>query len=273
MIGYKTCIAFVIGLLVSTTILKASDGVKITSKTKNLASGSVSTTNLYLTEDKVLLENKGSRNNHVVIFDAAKETFAFIDHSKKEYYSFDKQTMKQLKEQIKMMAMMMRQFASKMSESQKKKLDQITNPNGGPAMEFRASNGTEKIKKWKTTKYEAYVEDTKQTEMYIASFKSVGIAKEQFKVMETMINYFNENLKEITALLPSGGSFSQIGLDDSSPVFKEGIPVKTVSFRDNKPSDENIVESITEDNISDDVFKIPAGYQQKEINMQSQMGR
>ena len=260
-------------ILFTFNVATAAEGVKIQSTTKDVSSGSTSSTNIYLTSDKVLLENRGGRDNGSVVFDAIREEFRFIDHNKKEYYVFDKQTLIQLKDQIKMMAMMMRQFADQMSEEQRKKLDKIMNPNSNASMEFKASNKTQKVSRWKTTKYEGYTDGAKITEMYIATFESIGIDKERFTAMQKMMSFFKQNLNEITALLPTGGSFSQIGFDESSPVFKDGIPVKTISYNNGTPKDENIVNSISSENIAETLFNIPQGYIQRSINIQNQMGR
>ena len=72
--------------------------------------------------------------------------------------------------------------------------------------------------------------------------------------------------------MPTGGSFSQLSFDENSPILKDGIPVKTISYKEGRAANENIVESLTERSISDDEFTIPDGYKQQQINMQT-MGR
>lgn len=245
----------------------AADGVKIISKTKDVASGSVSNTIIYMTENSVAIENTGGKDNSSFIFNASKEEFTYVDHAKKEYYYFDKAAMQQLKQQIQMMVMMMKQFAASMTEEQQKKLGKFMNNDASP-MEFKALGSSTKIGKWNAQKYEGSSEGVKATEMYIASFKTIGIAQEKFQVMDKLMTYFKTNLSEIATFLPTGGSFSQIGFDDSSPVFKEGIPVKTVSFKNASADNENVVESINQESFSDSLFKAPSGYSQKQINMQ-----
>jgi len=263
------------GVIVIISMIKvtAVDGVKITSTTKDLASGKISNTNIYLTADKVLVENKGGNDNGSFYFDAGKEEFGYIDHTKKEYYLFDKPAMDQLKQQIKMMIMMMKQFAAQMPEEQKKKLDKLMNPNAANATQFKSTGKKSKIGKWTATQYVGTADGSKITDMYIASFSSVNLAKSDFQAMEKMVIYFKENLSELIALLPSGGSFAQLGFDDSSPIFKEGIPVKTISYENEKPTDENLVQSVSKQNIDESIFKIPTGYVRKQINMEQQLGR
>ena len=256
-------------LLAIASLAYSEDGVVILSKTKKLADGSMSNTNIYITENSVALENKGSKDNGTFIFSSVKQEFTYVDHLKKEYYYFDQATMQQLKQQIKMLMMMFKQFSANMPEDQKKKLRKFMNEDKA-AMEFVNTGSSKKIGKWDTNIYEGKSKVEKATDFYIASFSNIGISKEEFKVMDDLISYFKTNLSEIAAFLPSGGSFSQIGFDDSSPVFKEGVPVKTISYSDQTATNENTVESIERKSIASSLFQAPKGYTSKKINMNMQ---
>ncbi|MEQ6118531.1 hypothetical protein [Reichenbachiella sp. MALMAid0571] len=263
----KIILILLVGFVGMNMPAMAVDGVKIISKTKDISSGSVSNTTIYMTENSMAVENNGGRDNSSFIFNSEKEEFTYVDHSKKEYYHFDKAAMQQLKQQIQMMMMMMKQFAASMSEEQKKKMGKFMNKDASP-MEFNAVGSSTKVGKWNAQKYEGISEGEKATEMYIASFKTIGIPQDKFQVMDKMMDYFKTNLSEIATFLPTGGSFSQMGFDDSSPVFKEGIPVKTVSYKSETADNENTVESINQESFSDALFKAPSGYSKKQINMQ-----
>ncbi|MEO9966269.1 MAG: hypothetical protein ABJF11_10800 [Reichenbachiella sp.] len=269
MIVSKNILLLGLTFLTSFTLM-AEDGVFILSKTKSLGNGKVSVSEIYLTPDKMMVKNSGA-DNSTIIFDATTEIFTFIDNKKKEYYQFDKPTLLQLKEQIKMMAKMMQQFAANMPEEQKKRFDKILNP-GGDMMTYQTNGQNAKVGSWATTGYDGLNEDNKVLQMNIASFQTLGVAQSKFDVMKKMMNYFKQNLQEVIALIPSGGSFSQMGFDDNSPILKDGIPVKTISYKEGKADNENIVESLAEQAIAADQFKVPAGYKQQQINMQS-MGR
>lgn len=249
----------------------AEDGIFILSKTKTLDNGSVATSEIYLTANKMLVKNSGADNSSI-IFDSKTEIFTFIDNKKKEYYQFDKPTLLQLKEQIKMMAKMMQQFASNMPAEQKAKFDQILNPSSGDMMTYKTNGKNDKIGSWKTTGYDGLKDGDKMLQMNIASYTTLGVSESEFAVMKEMMNYFKQNLQEVVALLPTGGSFSQLNFDENSPILKDGIPVKTIAYKEGKAANENIVESLSKKSISADQFKVPAGYKQQQINMQS-MGR
>ncbi|WP_420582841.1 hypothetical protein [Reichenbachiella sp.] len=263
---------FVIGLMVCMSVsANAEDGIFILSKTKTLENGKVATSEIFLTADKMLVKNSGADNSSI-IFDGKTEVFTFIDNKRKEYYQFDKPTLLQLKEQIKMMAKMMQQFASNMPAEQKAKFDQILNPNSGDLMTYKVNGMNNKVGSWKTVGYDGLNEGNKLLQLNIASYNTLGVSESEFGVMKQMMNYFKENLQEVVALLPTGGSFSQLNFDENSPILKDGIPVKTIAYKDGKATNENVVESLNKKDISADQFKVPAGYKQQQINMQS-MGR
>ncbi|SMD33066.1 hypothetical protein SAMN04488029_1430 [Reichenbachiella faecimaris] len=261
-----------VGLLICLSLsVWAEDGVFILSKTKTLENGSVAVSEIYLTANKMLVKNSGSDNSSI-IFDGSTEVFTFIDNKKKEYYQFDKPTLLQLKEQIKMMAKMMQQFAANMPAEQKSKFDQILNPSSGDMMTYKTNGKNDKIGSWKTVGYDGMNDGNKVLQMNIAAYNTLGVNESQFAIMKQMMNYFKDNLQEVVALLPTGGSFSQLNFDENSPILKDGIPVKTIAYKEGEAVNENIVESLAKKSISADQFNIPAGYKQQQINMQS-MGR
>jgi len=261
-----------IGLLLCLSLsVMAEDGIFILSKTKTIESGGMATSEIYLTANKMLVKNSGTDNSSI-IFDGSTEVFTFIDNKKKEYYQFDKPTLMQLKEQIRMMAKMLQQFSANMPAEQKAKFDQILNPRKGDMMIYKTNGKNDKIGSWRTTGYDGLDDGTKMLQMNIASYNTLGVKETEFAVMKQMMTYFKENLQEVVALLPTGGSFSQLNFDDNSPILKDGIPVKTIAYKEGVAANENTIESLSKKSISADQFKIPAGYKQQQINMQS-MGR
>jgi len=266
------CFAISTLIVFFSPMVNAENGVIISTTSKDLNSGAIANTKLYLMPTKVMVKNTGS-DNSTLLFDASTEVFTYIDHNKKEYYEFDKPTLQQLKQQLKMMVQMMKQFASQMPESEKKKFDRLLNPDKGEAIQYNLLGGTEKVGKWKTAKYAGISNDEKVLEMNIATFSEIGIAKEKFNVMTVMMNYFKTNLKEVMALLPTGGSFSQLSIDENSPVMTKGLPVKTTTFQEGKTKNENVVNKIEEVDIKATLFEIPAGYTARQINLQQQLGR
>lgn len=262
-----------LALLFSLTIAYAESGVVISTTTKELKSGKISTTKLFLISDKIMVQNTGG-GNFTILFDATSEVFTYIDNNKKEYYELDNASLVQLKQQLKMVVQMMKQFATQMPESEKKKLDRFLNPDTGQLMEYSLVKDNEKIGKWKTSKYEGKNESKKYLELNIASFGALGIDKEKFEILSVFTQYIKSNLKDVLVFLPVGGSFSQLDMNENSPVMTKGLPIKTISFRDDGTlENENLVNKIEETDIDSGLFTVPAGYVAQEINIQQQMGR
>ena len=267
--------SFILFLLASFTTmvsLHAKEGVKIVSNTKDLKSNTISSTNVFISDTKVVIENKG-KDNSSIIFDASAEIFTYVDNSKKEYYQFDKATLVQLKEQVKMFATMMKQFASQMPEDQKKKLDKIMNPSSGGPVTYSKSPTSEKVKSWTTTRYEGKQGADKVMSVYIASFESVGVAKDKFSAMNKMMDFAKENLQEISGLLPASGGLSGMSFDDESPILNEGLPVKTLAYDKGVAKNENTVEEVVLSDIPEAKFSIPSGYTRKTVDIQNQLGK
>ena len=247
---------------------QAEDGIYILSKTKTLSNGGVSTSEIFLTSSQMLVKSTGMENS-TLIFNSEQEIFTYIDSKRKEYYQFDKPTLMQLKQQIKMMAQMMKQFAANMPADQKAKLDKVLNPSSGASLTYQATNKTTKIGKWKTNGYEGLEAGKKVLSLDLATYDALGMDKEDFKVMEALMVFFQKNLQEVIAILPAGEAYTQLSLDENSPIIREGLPLKSMTYENGKPTIENVVESIKKQNFSDGQFDIPTGYTKQQINMKT----
>ncbi|WP_109832070.1 hypothetical protein [Reichenbachiella versicolor] len=269
-------IKYILALTILSTLLTSFDlvakqGVKISSTTRDLKSNSSSTTSIYISNTHVAIENSGSKNS-TILYNSLKEEFTYIDNTKKEYYLFDKATLVQLKEQVKMFAMMMKQFASQMPEDQRKKLDKIMNPSS-TSISYSKSPNLEKVNTWTTSRYEGKNSNEKVISLYIANYQSIGVAESNFNAMKKMLEFAKQNLQEIGSLLPAGGELSAFTVDSNSPIMKEGIPVKTLAYENGASKNENLVNKIDLTDIPDNKFVIPTGYSRKTIDIQNQLGK
>ena len=251
---------------------QASEGVMIKSTTKDLQTSKTTETTIYITASKVVMKNDGNDDNSV-IFDAATEVFTYVDNSRREYYQFDKATLIQLKEQIKMFAQMMKQFSSQMPAAQRKKIDDLINPKAPAIIEYKNVGSGEKIKSWNTIKYEGYQSGSKIMVLNLATFETLGMEASNFQVLKKMLLYAKENLQDLASLLPTGGALSQFSFNKESPILKEGLPVKSLTYRGAVMSSENIVNSVVLVSISDSEFEVPKGYVRKTIDIQNHLGK
>ncbi|MGL1887985.1 MAG: hypothetical protein OCD76_15830 [Reichenbachiella sp.] len=250
--------------------VKASDGVIIKSQTVS-ASGKTTNTTLQVTSTKLFIQNSGSDNSSL-IYDDSNKTFTFIDNSKKEYYEFDKASLMELKDQLKLIVAMMKQFSSQMTPAQQKKLAPFLDPDSQPTLEYKKI-GTGKFKNWNTTIFSGLSNNQEVINMNIAAFSSTNLQESDFKALTSLTEFMMDNLKEIVPFLPYNNSGAISGLDTNSPALKEGIPVQTTTYENGKFKSKNEVQSISNSNINETAFVVPKGYTKKSLNLQSQLSK
>ncbi len=258
--------------LLGNVVANAADGIMIKSTTKDLQTSKTTNTTIYITSSKVVLKNDGNDANSV-IFDAATEVFTYVDHNRREYMQFDKATLIQLKEQIRQFAMMMKQFANNMPEEQRKKFDALVNPKAPGNIEYKEMGSGDKVNSWSTIKYEGYQSGSKIMTVNLATFQTLGMEASKFAVMRKMLLYTQENLQDLASLMPAGGAVSQFSFDSESPILKDGLPVKSLTYRGSTVSSENTVDSVVLISVSESEFEVPKGYVRKSIDIQNQLGR
>jgi len=228
--------------------------------------------NFYFKSDKLLIENKFMNDHNSLIFDAVKKEFIFIDHRKKEYYQITESELKNFVSQIRQMLQMTKAFLNNMPPEQqeliKKSLGKYLDAGSQPETAFSKVSSRVKVNSWSTDRYDAVQNATKVGEMYIASHKEMGVSKEDFKSFEIMSEVFSQTIMEFAAVLPMGPSVQGMvtNLDDN-PAFREGIPVKSLSFVDGKLNGENQVMEIFKREIEASKFSTPNGYQRKNLEM------
>ncbi|MCV9389246.1 hypothetical protein [Reichenbachiella ulvae] len=259
-------------ILIQSATVFADTGIVIVSKSTDLSNQKVTTSKMYLNDTHLSIQNSGADNSSL-IFDASKQIFTFIDHSKREYYQFDEPTLQQLKDQLRMMVQMMKQFSSQMPKEQQEKLDQLLSPKNNALVEYK-NNGNTKVSSWNTTLYTGISANKKVIETNIASYQELGILESKFHVLNSLMTFFKENLEEVASLLPTPQSLQAIKIDENSPILEKGLPVKTITFNEKGVASSNsLVQSISESEINPSLFRIPSGYSRKTINLQQQFQR
>ncbi len=254
----------IIYFLTFSLISFASDGIKLVASSKEVKSGNVSLSTLYINSTSLVVKTNMKGTEATLLFDANKELLTYIDHSSKQYSVIDKATMKELGKQLEQMVVMIKAFYQNMPEETKKKFK--------PLIEGNAVNvdykkiGSEKIASWSTTKYEALSSGEKVLVTNIASFSSLNIQKNNISALPKLLDLISTHLSGLAAIVPSGSIFTQWS-GESNPMFNEGIPVKTITYTGNTAAEETTITSIENSSFKLSDFQIPSGYQQQKIDL------
>jgi hypothetical protein len=264
----------IITLIYSTVSI--GQGIKLNSVTKNLKNGSIENSEVYLKDDKVVMKDK----KFTVLFDASKETFTNIDHKKQEYMVLTKQELITIKQQMQQMMTMMQSQIQNMPEEQKAMIEKTMKGFGNNSepldYDFKKT-GSDQVKNWTTTSYEITESGVTTSKVEIASFEEIGVDKNDFNGMKKLISFFNEYFADMAKNMSSSQSIGFFGFStEESPIFNSGVPVKIEYIENGNPTIESIVQEISDEGISSEIFEIPSGYRKTSLDQMIQgsfMGR
>jgi len=229
-------------------------------------------TNFYFKPDRLLIENKSENDNNSLIFEVNKKQFTFIDHGKKEYYQATEAELRSFVTQIRQMLVMTKAFLKNMPAEQQeaiqKSLGKFLNAGDQPETKFSKTSSGVKVSGWPTDKYDATQNGNKISEMFIASHSELGVSKDDFKSFEIMSDIFGETIQEFAGILPMGPSVQGMASNlDDNPAFKDGIPVKSLTYVNGQLDGENQIVEVLNQEIPSGKFEMPSGYTKKNLEM------
>ena len=258
-------------VLLSLSLLTYAGDVTLKSKNLDDQNNDAGTTSFYFTEDKLRIENEFKNDRNALIFSSSKKEFIFIDHTKKEYYQVTEAELQQFIGQLRQMIPMMKAFMGNLPPEQQEKLKkQFGTLLGGEQVEttFSKTASGVKVSKWSADKYEAKQGNDKIADMFLASYGNLGVKKGDFQSFDAMRRVFGEIIGEFAGVLPLGPSVAGLASNlDENPAFDEGIPVRSVTYKNGSVAGENVMESVSKDAIGSDKFDAPKGYKRKQMEM------
>jgi hypothetical protein len=213
--------------------------------------------NLWLDKDRVRMEGMGQG---YMIYRGDKELFWMVNEKDKTYTEMTKkdmeevagkmdEAMKKLNEQMAKMPPEQREMMEKMMKGMK---------GGQPGAVSKTTYkklGGETVNGWSCDNYEGDRDGEKKSEVCFAAVKKTDITEADVQVLKDMAGFFSKMAKSIETFIPTA-------TDNSVP---KGLPVRTVSFKDGKPSAKTEVKEIKKENLSADKFELPAGLTKKNM--------
>lgn len=225
------------------------------------------TSKAYIHEQKVLVESSGERHESTMLFDAEKETFYIIDHNKKEYTEMTRQDLEALSsmvsEQMKMLEQQLANLPEAQREAVRKQMSAAFEQAGQQSIEFKKEAAGKKIKNWETDKYTGMAGDQKKSEIYMASYQTLGHDKKDFEALEKFYSMMQDFARSMSRSTTTAG----LGLfGDNMPAYEDGIPVKTIFYDERgEPMSTSTVNSIEEEEVEESLFSIPENYRKRRM--------
>lgn len=248
----------------------AADGVVITSTSYKIdATGGkikMGSNTMYLYGNKIFVKQHDESGNGVsMIFDGNKnEVIVFMND--KEYMVFGEKELSVIKTQLKNMMSMMEQMKDQLPPEQRKQYEKQKAALNGevPASSFKKTGG-ETINGWKSDKYTVTTDNVKVSDIYVADFSQFGVTKNDFKGIEKMMKFFQEQIGGLSNNFQMGSDASFMMMGGDNPAFETGIPVKVTSFADGQPSTDTVIDSVEKKSIDTKMFEIPSSMQKRDL--------
>lgn len=258
-------LSFVLGFL--TTPGWAAPGIVLVERVT--ANGAARTTQIHMTADKMRAEVQSPDGQlQVVIFDGSAQVMYVIVPERKTYMEMTKADVDRVAAQMPAMMAQARQMLEKLPPEQRAQLEaQLEKITGSRAIpgspgylesmkpEFR-KGGTDRVGAWTCDVYETLMNGKKVGDMCTVSFQALGFTSADFAMSQRMATFFR-------ALVPQGADgLFQVGTPGGQGF--EGVPVRrSVHMFGTQTVSE--LQSATRQNIADDVFVPPQGFQKSSM--------
>lgn len=235
-------------------------GIKMTQSYQNLANKGEATVNtIFLDKEKVRIET-GANPDQYFIYRSDKKIFLTINLKDKSYMEI---TEKEFTEMFAKMddarKKMMEQMAT-MPPAQKEMMEKMMAkmmPGGGNTVktQYKKVGNGGKVNGWSTDKYEGTREGVKQSEIWTTDAKSLDIGSADYQVLKDMAKFFEKFAKNMEGMI---GDKANNGM--------EGIPVKTLSYKEGVASFLTEMKEVKKENLAADLFEVPAGLKKREMS-------
>ena len=228
---------------------------------------------MYFTQDKLMIKQKdeNGKSTTILFFGNKNEMVIFLNSQ--EYMVIDEAQMAVIKQQLQSVQAMMEQMRANMTEEQKKMMDKnFPGKNAEKVTTTYEKGGSKTINGWNSSKYSALENGNKVSELYIASYSTMGVSKADFMAMEKLMKFFRKHLADVSNQFNMGSDTGFMALTGDNPAFNAGVPVKVTTFESGKATSDTIIESVEKKTLSDDLFTIPGHMKKKDLSQMMQGG-
>ena len=219
----------------------------------------------YVERDRMRVEIKGDDTDQTIIFRKDKEVFWAIDNKEKTLVEITRRDLQKIKEKMDEAMKMFEEQLKNMPPEQREMMEQMMKKQMSmkstqtKTMYEKVASG-EKVNRWVCDKYEGYREGRKKKEIWTTDWKHLGLNPEDFKVMKTMGEFFEEFSKG------AASSFYKVGSEEwEKEQGYSGVPVKTIIYSDGQIREKTELKEIQQQDFSASLFDLPKGLKKKEI--------
>jgi hypothetical protein len=250
--------ALFLALGLALSALPARAGVTFVQSWQKLDGKSTPTSNvIHMDKDRVRIDAGQSPDNYF-IYRGDKKVFWNVNLKDKTYMEMTEKDFEEMAAKMTEAMAKMKAQMDKMPPEQRKMMEGMMAKIGGganaPKTLYKKVGAGGAVNGWSTDKYEGALEGVKQSEVWTTSPKSLNVAESDMQVLKDMAKFFEKFAKNMEGLV---GDKASNGLD--------GVPVKTISYKDGKPSFQTEMKEVKKEAQSAALFEIPAGLTMKKM--------
>jgi hypothetical protein len=253
-------IAAALGLGLAFTIQTVQAGVTMTQSWQKLDGKSEPTLNVIrLEKDRVRIET-GLNPDQYFIYRGDKKVFWIVNLKDKSYMEMTEKDFEEMSAKMEEARKKMQAQMEKMPPEQRKMMEGMMAkmmPGGGanaPKTLYKKVSAGGAINGWATDKYEGTQEGAKKSEVWTTAPGKLDISEADMQVFKDMGKFFEKFAKNMVGLI---GDKANNGLD--------GVPVKTLSYKDGKPDFQTEMKSVKKEAQAAALFEVPAGLTLKKM--------
>lgn len=206
---------------------------------------------LKVDKDKVRIESTNTPGSYY-IYRGDKGLFWMVEGKEKTYTEMTKAQIDGMAAQMEAAMKKMKEQLAQLPPEQREMIEKNMKgmmPGAQSAPVYRKL-GTDKAGAWSCDKYESSLDGVKRAELCVANPKAIGIPAGDYNGFRDLLKPYEKLVRDMVAFLP--------------PAELEGVPVKSVFFRDGKANEESQVKSIKSENLAAATFDLPAGLTKRE---------
>ncbi len=227
-------------------------GVTMTQMYEIIGSKTPAMTNtIRLDKDKVRID-MGQNPDTYMIYRSDKKVFWTVNLKDKSYMEMTEKDFADMFLKIEEAKKKMEAQMANMPPEQKKMMQDMMAkmmPGGGKAAKTTykkvGSGGT--VNGYSTDKYEGTRDGAKSSEIWTTSPKSVNVDEKDYEVLKDMAKFFEKFAQNLSGMVGDKTN----GL--------EGVPVKTVGYKDGKPHFTSEMKEVKKESLDASLFEIPSG--------------
>jgi hypothetical protein len=215
----------------------------------------------YLDKDCMRIDTKAGGEEQSFIFRKDKETFWVVDYKEKSFMEMTKKDLQAMKAKIEGAMKVMNEQMKNLPPEQKEMMEKMMKgqmPGNAPKIVYKKISPGEKVNQWVCNKYEGYMENKKEEELWTTDWEKLGLSVNDFKVMQDVSEFIGEFSKGL------GASFYKVGIEGNKQSYV-GIPIKTINYSGNKVLYTTELKEIQRKDLASSLFDVPAGFKKTEI--------